>query len=99
MRRSHHRTTENDDKAATSEEHQIDIASAGMYVSPNPVNAILHIQTSDELTQVKVYTLNGQFVLQSSQTAIDVSALPQGMYILRALTADGQKQQAKFIRE
>lgn len=99
VRRSHHRTTENDDKAAASEEQQIDIASAGMYVSPNPVNAILHIQTSDELTQVKVYTLNGQFVLQSSQTAIDVSALPQGMYILRALTADGQKQQAKFIKQ
>ena len=60
---------------------------------------ILHIQASDELLQFKVYTINGQCVLQTSQTDIDVSALPQGMYILRALNADGTMQQAKFIRE
>ena len=68
-------------------------------ISPNPVNSVLHIQTSDELSQVKVYTINGQCVLHTSQTDIDVSALPQGMYILRALNADGTIQQAKFIRE
>lgn len=32
-------------------------------------------------------------------TNIDVSSLPQGMYILRAMTADGQEHQAKFIKQ
>ena len=70
-----------------------------LYISPNPVASILHIQTSEELSQAKVYTINGQCVMQAAQTDIDVSALPQGMYILRALTADGQQHQAKFIKQ
>lgn len=59
----------------------------------------LHLQMPKELSQAKIYTINGQCVLQASQTDIDVSALPQGMYILRALTADGQQHQAKFIKQ
>jgi len=38
-------------------------------------------------------------VLQSAGTDIDVSALPQGMYLLRALTTNGQNHQAKFIKK
>ena len=60
---------------------------------------ILHIHTTDELSEVQIYTLNGQRVMQAAQADIDVSNLPQGMYLLRALTADGQQHQAKFIRE
>jgi len=74
-------------------------AQAIFSLSPNPVNSILHIRTSDELSNVQIYTLNGQCVLQSAGTDIDVSALPQGMYLLRALTTNGQNHQAKFIRE
>ncbi|MBR4521317.1 MAG: T9SS type A sorting domain-containing protein, partial [Paludibacteraceae bacterium] len=36
---------------------------------------------------------------QSAQTDIDVSALPQGMYILRAETTDGNAHQTKFIKQ
>lgn len=68
-------------------------------ISPNPVNAILHLQTDEELSQVNIYNLNGQCVLQASQADIDVSALPQGMYILRAETTDGNAHQAKFIKQ
>ena len=71
----------------------------GFAISPNPVASILHINTSDELSQAKIYTINGQCVMQAAQTDIDVSSLPQGMYILHALTADGQQHQAKFIKQ
>lgn len=67
-------------------------------ISPNPVNAILHLQTDEELSQVNIYNLNGQCVLQADQTDIDVSALPQGMYILRACAVDGAALSAKFIK-
>lgn len=68
-------------------------------ISPNPVNTTLHIQMAEELSQVNIYNLNGQCVLQSTQTDIDVSALPQGMYILRAETTDGNAHQTKFIKQ
>ena len=77
-----------------------DIMNANVFsLSPNPVASILHIQMREEISQAKIYTINGQCVLQTSQTDIDVSSLPQGMYILRAMTADGQQHQAKFIKQ
>lgn len=76
-----------------------EIYQKALYLSPNPVASILHINTSDELSQAKIYTINGQCVMQAAQTDIDVSALSQGMYILRALTTNGQQHQAKFIKQ
>ena len=68
-------------------------------ISPNPVNAILHLQTDEELSHVNIYNLNGQCVMQADQTDVDVSALPQGMYILRTETTSGTPMQAKFIKD
>ena len=68
-------------------------------ITPNPAHTNLHIQSSGELSQAKIYNLNGQCVLQTNETDIDVSALPQGMYILRAETIDGTVHQAKFIKQ
>ena len=68
-------------------------------ISPNPVRDILNIHISEELSQVKIYNLNGQCVLRANQMDIDVSALPQGMYILRTETTSGAPLQAKFIKQ
>ncbi len=44
-----------------------------------------------------IYNLNGLFVLQSTETQIDVSTLPAGVYVVHALTTNGQYHQTKFI--
>lgn len=93
-KRETHPADSNNGNADVAQQH-IDAFS----VSPNPVASILYINTSDELSQAKIYTINGQCVLQSAQTDIDVSALPQGMYILRAETTDGNAHQTKFIKQ
>lgn len=89
--------------AQTDKTHSFDdmeqIGQRALSLSPNPVTAILHLQTAVELSQVKIYSLNGLCVLLSAQTDIDVSSLSQGMYILCAVTSDGTSHQAKFIKE
>lgn len=70
-----------------------------LHVSPNPVKDIMSVYINEELSCVLLYNLNGQCVLQTNQTDIDVSSLPQGMYILRAITSTGDLKQAKFIKE
>lgn len=75
------------------------VTQSAFALSPNPVNTILYLQTAEELAQVNIYNLNGQCVMQAAQTDIDVSALQQGMYILRAETIDGTVHQAKFIKQ
>lgn len=68
-------------------------------IFPTPTHSLLHIRSTNELSLAQIFSLNGQCLLQTSQTDIDVSALPQGMYILSALTTDGQQHQAKFIKQ
>ena len=53
---------------------------------------------TEELCNAVIYNLSGQKVLQTEQTEVDVSALPEGMYILRAQTTDGYIYQDKFIK-
>lgn len=69
------------------------------FISPNPVTHVLNIHVNEKLSQVNIYNLNGQCVMQTAQTDIDVSALPQGMYILRAETTGGNAHQTKFIKQ
>ena len=68
-------------------------------VSPNPAHNEITIHCSTPIEQVAIYNLNGQVVLQSTQTQIDLSALSQGVYIVRVLTTDGQVLQAKVLHE
>ena len=70
-----------------------------LHITPNPVKDIMNIHINEELSYLLVYNLNGQCMLQTNQTDIDVSSLPQGMYILRAITSTGDLKQAKFIKE
>ena len=90
----HSTLTRKDDEANKS----IDMHNP-FVIMPNPVKNVLSVTSSEGLTHIYVYNLNGQCMLQTNQTDIDVSSLPQGMYILRAITSTCDLRQAKFIKE
>ena len=73
--------------------------SNNLSVSPNPVFDILHIQSSETLASVRIYDLNGQCLLQTTDTEINVSALPVGLYLLMAQTSSGESLQTKFVKQ
>lgn len=68
-------------------------------INPNPVRDILIIETTESLSQIDIYNVNGQCVLQTKALEISVAHLPTGMYILRAKTKDGRVMQSKFIKQ
>ena len=72
---------------------------SNLSVLPNPVIDILHIHSSEALSSIRIYDLNGQCLLRTTGTEINVSALPAGLYVLTAQTASGDAMQAKFIRQ
>ena len=74
----------------------IDMSSFSIY--PNPTIERLTISITEELCTAAIYNLSGQKVLQTEQTEVDVSGLPDGRYLLRAQTADGNMYQDKFIK-
>ena len=68
---------------------------------PNPVNDILTLQYSKDISNVTVYNLLGQAVLEktinASQTQIDMSGFAQGTYIVK-VTVDGNSKNIKVYK-
>ena len=68
-------------------------------IKPNPVCDILIVMTTKKLSHISIFNLNGQRVLQTSELEIEVANLPAGVYMLRAVTTDGQIYQDKFLKQ
>ncbi|MGU3374147.1 T9SS type A sorting domain-containing protein [Chryseobacterium sp. M5A1_1a] len=67
-------------------------------IYPNPVTDILHIKTQEKVINVAIYDVSGKLVnTQFSNGQVNVSALPKGMYILKAVT-DKATYQQKLIK-
>ena len=72
---------------------------------PNPVSGMLHIQLPDaekEVARITVCDLLGRVVLQNEnlpKPEIEVSSLPNGMYLLQLQLSDGTNLTAKFVKD
>ena len=66
-----------------------DSQTAEWNVWPNPVSEVLHISDGPEISRVDVLDLSGRVQATSADGEVNVSALPAGLYILRAVTAEG----------
>ncbi len=68
---------------------------------PNPVKDVLHISFTDAITQVTVYNLLGQNVLDASfnttNASVDVAGLPAGTYLVKVVT-DTVSKTIKIIK-
>jgi hypothetical protein len=89
-------------KTAPAEESNV--SSFSMY--PNPVVNSLNIELSDSSIQsVGVFSFLGKIMRTvnmrsaSKQTALDVTNLPKGLYILKISTTDGQVLTKSFLKE
>lgn len=68
-------------------------------IYPNPVSDFLNIKTTDKVLNVSVYDFSGKQVNATFQNGqINVSMLPDGMYILKAVT-DKAVYQQKLIKK
>ena len=75
------------------------IASNIFYVFPNPAHDILIVSTNEKIANVAIYNFRGECMICSTQTEINVSNLPQGVYLLRSITVEGKVYQTKFIKQ
>lgn len=75
-----------------------------LVIFPNPTSGTLQIQTTDgtllNSASTSIYSISGQLVWQEtvSNNAIDVSALPPGMYIIEINTDDAVSR-TKFVKK
>ncbi|MDR1876125.1 MAG: T9SS type A sorting domain-containing protein [Flavobacteriaceae bacterium] len=71
------------------------------YLYPNPVKDILNIKSEKEISEIKIYSVEGKLV-KHSKTLVDtveVSSLDKGVYLLNITLKNGEKATKKFIKE
>lgn len=71
---------------------ELDNNSTEILVFPNPANNILSIVSMIRLSDIEVFSINGQLlqkhVCKSNNLSIDISTLPPGNYFIRAIGPD-----------
>ncbi len=83
-----------------------ELATNKFYAYPNPANHILNISGSNTIhrvSQIEILSLEGRLLMQQkpaneSVPQVDISALPQGMYLCK-ITNSNQKETLKFLKQ
>ncbi len=81
-----------------------EINAFGLAVYPSPTSGILQINAENSVSRVDVYNITGKLVstiqnVNERQFEINVSDLPNGMYITNIYDKKGQVVSDKFIKE
>lgn len=75
--------------AAIYYDNSEDVSDDDFAVYPNPTNGVLHIKTDQNIIFVELFDLTGKSVARSYDTIIDVSNLPNGLFLLKINTEKG----------
>jgi hypothetical protein len=82
------------------------LATNKFYAYPNPASHVLNIAGSNTLqfvSQIQILSLEGRLLMQQkpaneSAPQVNISALPQGMYLCK-ITNGSQQQTLKFLKQ
>lgn len=79
-----------------------DLNKVAFHYYPNPVKEVIHFKSESYINTIQLYTIVGQVVLQkyihSQSGSLDTDRLPQGQYILKVNTIEGE-QNFKILKE
>ena len=77
------------------------ISTKNIIVYPNPFTTQINIQTSNSLSIIELFDVNGYLVLQSKsgEKSLDTANLPSGIYILRQIDGHNMVRQMKIIKQ
>jgi hypothetical protein len=83
--------------------------AGGLIIFPNPVNDLLNFRLADKMTGkllIKIFDANGRLIQASTlekdgasiESAIDVSKLNKGVYVLQLMTRNGGLMTRRFVK-
>jgi hypothetical protein len=65
---------------------------------PNPTNNTLHITSTSKTNKIYIFNALGEKMITSKSTTIDVSALKNGIYVLKIFFKNGHMSSKNFIK-
>ncbi len=68
-------------------------------IEPNPATSTIQISTDENVDELVIFNISGSIVMNDldHNTPIDVSTLPDGMYIIHIKTEKGLRR-SRFIK-
>ncbi len=78
--------------------------SGNTMLFPNPAKGVVNVESTENISILKVYTATGQLVKTknynlATSVALDVNEFAAGVYMLQVITENGDKQNLKFVKE
>jgi len=67
-------------------------------VYPNPASEVLNIKSSEVVGSVRVLTMDGKVLAQSTSTSVNISALNAGTYVYIVTTLSGRTAIGNFMK-
>ena len=80
------------------EEETLSLADASEMIYPNPTDGIVNIKMAD-FKEAQLYSLSGKRIMRSTDNRIDVSALSEGVYIIKLENRRGDRFSTRLIKE
>lgn len=66
---------------------------------PNPANTVVNISSSEQIKEIILYDLLGNKILSTTEKSLDVSLLPDGIYIVHGCSNTGKMFTKKLVKE
>ena len=80
------------------EEEILSLADASEMIYPNPSDGIINIKMA-EFKEATVYNLSGKRIMRSTDNRIDVTALSEGVYIIKLENRSGDRFSTRLIKD
>lgn len=75
-------------------------AEPALKLSPNPVRSVLNIESSSKIISITINALSGEQVLETGEvSSIDLSCLPDGIYLINLEIDNGIIETHKIIKK
>lgn len=68
-------------------------------IYPNPTTDFIQVETTAEVKGLTVYDVTGKVLLKANNSKIDVSSLPNQMYLLEVELTNGKKMVEKIVKK
>ena len=66
-----------------------ELAVSNVSVYPNPTNDLIKVETMEQIKQLRLMTLNGDVLINSTMNELSLSSYPNGIYLLHIETDKG----------
>ena len=80
------------------EEEILSLADAAEMIYPNPSSGIINIRMN-QFKEATIYNLSGKRIMKAIDNRIDISALSEGVYIIRLENRSGDRFAMRLIKE